>query len=75
MLSKYLKPDFQARTADRARVLTASLRVLKRIPLPRSRATLHKGYGETDNRQDVQSNAECHDRSPEPTLRSEKADE
>ena len=71
--------DSRARTADGAgvddlhiSVPTMSLRVLKRIPLSRSRVALYKGNDETDDGQDVQSNAESQKRSLDPMLRSEE---
>ena len=72
--------NLQVRTADGTGVEnlhssgpTMGLGVSKWIPLPRSRVALYKGYGKTDNGQDIQSSAESHDRNPKPTLRFENA--
>ena len=73
--------SFQARTTDCAgvdnlhsSVPTPGLWVSEWIPLAGSRVALYKGYDETDNSQNVQSNAEYHDRDSEPARWSEKED-
>ena len=56
-------------------VPTPGLWVSEWIPLAGNRVALYKGYDETDNSQNVQSNAEYHDRDPERARWSEKADD
>ncbi|KAL8888459.1 MAG: hypothetical protein Q9192_006172 [Flavoplaca navasiana] len=49
--------------------------VLKRVPLARNRITLGKSDDETDNGEDVQSDAESQDGHPQPRLWAEDADD
>ena len=49
--------------------------VLKRIPLARNRIALGKSDDETDNGEDVQSDAESQDGHPQPRLWAEDADD